>query len=235
VTAGAVRSLQGACSTLALLLCACEPVVTSVGAWSPDPNLYLEAEKGALSSGFSIGDDAAASQGRFIAAPEGVVSETEPGAERAVYAFSLERAGDYVIWGRLRAPGALHNRFWFQIDGGTWTKWRISVGDIWYWDDFHDDVEYGTPLTFPLAAGPHELTLANCVDGVELDRLFLSPTGDVPPGNDTACNPPHSIELEGECSPSCGSQNGTACDEVTCEGREILPAYDCGICCHVGP
>ena len=140
-----------------------------------------------------------------------------------------------MIWGRLRAPGALHNRFWFQVDGGTWTKWRISVGDIWYWDDFHDDVEYGTPLTFSLAAGPHELALANCVDGVELDRLFLSPTGEVPPGNATACNPPHSIELEGECLPSCGSQNGTACDEVTCEGREILPAYDCGICCHVEP
>jgi hypothetical protein len=235
VTAGAVRSLQGACSKLVFLLCACEPVVTSVGAWSPDPNLYLEAEHGALSSGFSVGDDAAASRGRFIAPPEGVVSEAEPGADRAVYAFSLPSAGDYVIWGRLRAPSALHNRFWFQLDGGTWTKWRISVGDIWYWDDFHDDAEYGTPLTFRLAAGPHELELANCVDGVELDRLFLSSNGEVPPGNDTACHPPHSIELEGECLPSCGSQNGTACDEVTCAGREILPAYDCGICCQVEP
>ena len=113
-----------------LAACACEPVTTSVGAWSPEPNVYLEAESGELSKGFSVGDDEGASRGRFIAPPEGVVSDTEPGAERARYAFSLERGGDAVIWGRLRAPGALHNRFWFRVDDGAWTKWRISVGDI---------------------------------------------------------------------------------------------------------
>jgi hypothetical protein len=229
------RPLRALCRYVLFSSCACEPIATSVGSWSPDPNQYLEAESGELSSGFSVGNDSAASQGRFIAPPAGIVSETEPGSERAVYAFSIPRAGDYVIWGRLRAPGALHNRFWFQVDGGAWTKWRISVGDIWYWDDFHDDVEYGMPLTFPLAPGTHELVLANCVDGVELDRLFFATNGTVPPGNATQCDPPHSIEIEGECLPSCGSQNGTACDEVTCAGREILPAYDCAICCHVEP
>ena len=67
---------------------------------------------------------------------------TTPGAARARYrAASSTRAGDYVIWGRIHAPGADHNRFWFQLDGGTWYKWRISVGEIWYWDDFHDDTD----------------------------------------------------------------------------------------------
>jgi hypothetical protein len=213
--------------------CACDPITTEVGAWSPDPNLYLEAESGVLAGGFSIGEDAGASRGRYIAPPVGVESDVEPGMARAVYSFSLERDGDYVIWGRLRAPGALNNRFWFQVDGGVWTKWRISVGDIWYWDDFHRDTDYGNTLTFPLEAGKHELVLANCVDGVALDRLFFSPTGVVPPGNDTACHPPHSIELEGQCLPSCGAQDGTTCDAVACEGRDLISAYDCAVCCHL--
>ena len=62
----------------------------------------------------------------------------------------MARAGDYRIWGRIHAPGTTDNRFWFQLDGGTFYKWRISTGDIWYWDDFHDDRRYGTPLTFRL-------------------------------------------------------------------------------------
>lgn len=220
---------------LVLVTWACEPVTTSVGAWSPEPNLYFEAESGELSSGFGVGDDASASRGRFIAPPPGVVSDAEPGAERALYGFSLAEGGDAVIWGRLRAPGALNNRFWFRVDDGAWTKWRISVGDVWYWDDFHDDTDYGNALIFPLSRGLHELEIANCVDGVELDRLFVSVTGESPPESDTPCDPPHSIELGGECLPSCGSLSGTACGDVPCAGLELLPAYDCDVCCRVEP
>jgi hypothetical protein len=214
---------------------ACEPVTTSVGAFSPDPNQYIEAERGELFGGFTIGSDPLASEARFIEPPAGVASDAEPGLARASYAFRVRAAGDYAIWGRLRSPGALNNRFWFRVDGGAWTKWRISVGDIWYWDDFHDDAQYGTPLVFSFSAGAHELVIANCVDGVELDRLYFSVTGDEPPGNETPCDPPHSIELEGRCLPSCGAQNGTTCDAVRCEGRELIDAYDCGVCCHVEP
>jgi len=223
-------------ATLALSFSvACDPVMTSVGAWSPDPNQYIEAETGELSGGFGIGDDGVASNGHYIVPTAAVTSEMEPGVARATYAFSTPSEGEYVIWGRIRAPGALNNRFWFQVDGGTWYKWRISVGDIWFWDDFHDDTTYDPALTFPLLPGNHELVIANCVEGVALDRLYLSATGDEPPGNDTPCNPPHSIELAGECLPSCGSQNGTTCGTVACEGRPVLPAYDCDVCCHIEP
>jgi len=67
-----------------------------------------------------------------------------------------------------------------------------------------------------------------------LDRLYITAQGDEPPGNDTPCDPPHSISLERECLPSCGSLNGTACSEIECAGLPLLPAYDCAICCHVG-
>ena len=113
---------------------------------------------------------------------------------------------------------------------------RITVGKIWYWDDFHRDQTYDDELHFMLAQGSHQLSIANAVSGVKLDRFYVTAEGDEPPGNDTLCNPPHSIDLlEAACAPSCGSQappgGSTTCIEADCEGRTLLPAYDCNVCC----
>jgi hypothetical protein len=140
-----------------------------------------------------------------------------------------------VLWGRVSALGADDNRFWFQLDGGEWIKWRISTGEVWYWDDFHRDAEYGRAVRFALEAGSHELVIASAVPAARLDRLYVSDVGDEPPGNDTRCNPPHTIELAGTCQPSCGLLTGTRCGVMACAGYEPLPAYDCDVCCRVGP
>jgi hypothetical protein len=198
---------------------------------APTPQ-YLEAESGELSGGFTVESDPAASALRYLAPPSDAHADDAPGSARARYTFELERAGDYVIWGRIRSPDAVTNRFWIQVDGGGWYKWRISVGDIWYWDRFHDDTRYDSALHFPLAAGSHELLIANCVPGAALDRLYITAGTDLPSGNDTTCRPPHSIEIAGECQPSCGLQGGTDCGPTHCEGKQILPAYDCDICCR---
>lgn len=197
--------------------------------------LYLEAESAALSGGFVVVDDRAASAGQLLAAPSNVPAESDatPGAARARYKFELARAGDYVIWGRIRARDALHNRFWFSLDGAPFVKWRISVGDIWYWDDLHDNTDYGNALHFALEAGAHELVLADAVAGVELDRLYITDEGDKPPGNTTLCSPPHSIEVMSVCLPSCGAQRGRSCDPAVCAGKSIIEAYDCAVCCSV--
>jgi hypothetical protein len=226
-----------------LLPMACQPVVVSVGAWTPDastpdattpegPGAYIEAEDGELSGGFTIGSDPAASGEAYIAPPAGVLSDDVPGSALARYTFNAPRAATYIIWGRIHSPDAVTNRFWFQVDGGTWYKWRISVGDIWYWDAFHDNTHYGIPLTFPLTEGAHELVIANCVEGAWLDRLYFTSAGDEPPGNDTPCNPPHSIQVGSDCLPSCGSLAGTACGPTACAGAKLLPAYDCSVCCN---
>jgi hypothetical protein len=228
---------------LALLLVGCPAIDTSVGAWVESKNdasvpassgLYIEAESGMLSGGFAVGNDPRASAQKFIEPPPGPASDMAPGSARARYDFVLGEAGDYVIWGRLRAPDAQRNRFWFQVDDGAFYAWRISTGDVWFWDDLHDDIEYGKPLVFTLAKGAHRLVLAQAAEGVALDRLYFTAHGDEPPGNDTPCNPPHSIEVKGECLPSCGSLAGQKCDAVSCAGMPLLPAYDCNICCR-GP
>lgn len=192
---------------------------------------YIEAEDGMI-SGFTIEDSADASGGRALLAPD-AFSDTAPGTARATYAFELDEAGDYILWGRVYAPDVHANRFWLQLDGGPWLKWRISTGEVWYWDDVHDDAEYGVAQTFALAAGAHQLVIANAGPGARLDRLYFTKDGDEPPGNDTPCRPPHTVELDGACVPSCGLLMGTACGPVDCMGREPLPAYDCDICCQV--
>jgi len=188
----------------------------------PDsPGLYLEAEDGELSGGFSIVADVAASNGQYIQPPTGPALEQPPvdGTPRARYTFELADAGDYVIWGRIYSPDVSSNRFWFQVDGGAWTVWRITVGEIWFWDDFHPDSSYNDTLHF-------------------LDRLYITSKGDEPPGNDTPCYPPHSIDRGGgDCFESCGAQAPpgmhTTCQANLCAGKDPLSAYDCNVCCVV--
>jgi hypothetical protein len=246
VLAGALLMLAG--------FAGCEPNITSLGIWRPDAGeqdaaipvdaaidepdaatrttgQYIEAEAGELSGGFTSASDASASANRYLSPPSGVSSDSAPGAARARYTFELTRAASYEIWGRLRGPDAEHNRFWFQVDDGDWHKWRLSTGEIWYWDAFHDDFDYGVAIQFALSAGTHTLVLANDTDETALDRLYIGEPGDAPAGNDTPCKPPHSIERGGQCEPSCGSHGRTACGGSACAGHPMISAYDCAVCC----
>lgn len=227
------RSLLGAV-WLSAAVAACDPEVTSIGSYAPPTAQEFEAEGGELSGAFSVEPDPEASNGAFLLAPAGIFDDA-PGDALAGYEFSVPIDGVFRIWGRIRSPGANENRFWIQVDDGAWFQWRISVGNIWFWDDFHDDTEYGKPLLFELAAGRHQLRVANSAGGAALDRFRVAEDGDEPPLNTTPCHPPHSIDLDGTCYPSCGSQAGTLCGEVACSGKTILEAYDCDVCCRERP
>ena len=249
----AARQAAGATAIGAALGCAltlggCDASVTSVGAWAPiieqpeppSSSLYLEAESGELSGGFATFSDATASNGQYLEASLGTPPSTdeEAGPARSLYHFTAPADGDYIIWGRIWSPSVQSNRFWFQVDAGEWHLWRISVGTIWFWDDFHQDTNYYRPLIFPLTAGAHQLVIANAVLGAKLDRLYITAdSDDKPPGNDTPCYPPHSIDIGGVCQPSCGSHANantmTSCVAMICQGRQVVEAYDCGICCLV--
>ena len=249
-----MKSVLGA--GLAAGLVACQAPVTSVGAWAPDAGIdatalvdasldvaaeaattgfYIEAESGVLSGGFTIGDSPAASGGEYIESPAGVTSLSMPGPATAVYPFVIPTAGSYLVWGRIHSPDAEHNTLWVQVDGGAWTLWRISTGDVFWWDAVHEDTHYGQGIAFDLSAGSHQLVVASAADTVQLDRLYLTADGDEPPGNAavTTCDPPNSIPLDGGCSISCGSQGGNACSDDLCQGLPTIDAYDCAICCHV--
>jgi hypothetical protein len=211
----------------------CEATSTSLGAWEPSTGFYLEAESGQLVGGFTIGKDSVASAGGCIEPPLGASSPDEPGPARARYAFDVASVGIYRIWGRVHSPDAWHNTFWFQLDGGRWFIWRITTGEEWYWVPLHENYNYGMPIEFDLAVGAHELVVADAIEGNRLDRFYFTADGDTPPGNDSRCNPPHSVLLSGSCVPSCGSQGGNRCGAMACQGQTLLIAHDCNICCKV--
>jgi hypothetical protein len=218
-----------------MLTAACGQRVTTIGEWQPpEPSIFFEAEAGEL-TGFRIETDDTASNGAFIVPDATETFDAAPGAARGRYEFTLDYEFRVVIWGRIRSPDVGANRFWFKLDDDEWTKWRITVGDIWYWDDLHEDTDYGERLEFELTAGKHELWIANSTARAALDRLFISAGARPSAISLTQCKPPHSIELEGECHASCGSQNGTACGETACAGKTLIESYDCDVCCPTDP
>jgi hypothetical protein len=204
------------------------------GATAPDASLatsvYMEAESGKL-SGFTIESDPTASGGEYILPPN-VQTSTTPGAATAEYAFAIGRTGPYILWGRLHAPGAENNAFFVTMDDGPTVRWQLSTGVVWFWGAVTDHAEYANPVEYMLDAGTHKLVFRNALPLVGLDRLYVTVPGDMPPGNDTPCNPPHSIELaDGGCIPSCGSHGATTCGDQACAGQALLVSYDCTVCC----
>jgi hypothetical protein len=230
------RAAVGLCVIALSLGAACDASQTSVGAWSAPAadagaSLYFEAESGQLSGGFVVQSDAAVSGGQYVAPPATASSDGAPGSARATYSFDMPISGNFFLWGRIHSPDANHNRFWFQIDGGAWTLWRISTGEVWWWNKAHDDAAYSPPMKFALGAGAHQMVIADAVANVGMDRFYLTTGAETPPGNDGPCDPPHSIQLGGVCVPSCGSQGGTNCGSIACAGFPVLAAYDCDVCC----
>jgi hypothetical protein len=207
------------------------------------PGLYLEAESGELlndptlqDGGFVVISDSTASNDQYILPPGSLASDTLPGSAQVRYSFDLDQDGSYVLWGRIYTPDIASNRIWFQVDGGAWYKWRITVGTIWYWHFFHSDQQYDTRLHFMLSAGRHELLIANDVPGFRLDKLYITADDDTPPGNTTKCRPPHTIDRgAADCEPSCGVQAEPNMP-TTCQcgaGSTTFYAYDCTskVCC----
>jgi hypothetical protein len=215
---------------------ACDRVDTQVGTEIASVPLYLEAEDGVLAGGFTIESDPMASGGKFIAPPD-VLSANDAGNATATYAFRTTTAHDtYVIWGRIHGPGPFpNNSFWVSVDDAPSTQWRLSTGVIWWWGPITRDTQYDTPISYPLDAGLHHLVIRNSAPEVGLDRLYIQAApGRAPPGNDTPCDPPNTIELDsGDCSPSCGDLLGTVCGAQACAGFVPLPSYDCVVCCRI--
>ena len=186
-----------------------------------------------LPKDFTIGEDAAASSAHYLESPAGFVADAQPGPARASYEIEILDQDSYVFWGRFYTPGRDHNRLWVRVDEGEWTKLRVTTGEAWFWYTFHAEGQFATPISYELTEGLHTLTIASDTDGVRVDRFYVTPGGDIPPGNDTNCNPPHSILMGGVCQSSCGGLQGNSCDAVMCEGLTPLPAYDCEICCQL--
>jgi hypothetical protein len=232
---------SAAVAGMALFTLGCGRVLTEVGEELAKSNaldascaptaVYIDMASGALSGGFSVQTDVDA--GEYLS-PPAAQSTQVPGDASADYTFPIACADTYLLWGRIHGPGALNNSFWLSLDDEPFYQWRLSTGVIWYWHPVTRDLDYKNPIPYALDAGVHRLTVRNSTNGVGLQRLFVAIRGDVPPGNDTPCAPPNSIQLEdGGCEVSCGSHGNTICGSVVCAGEPPLVSYDCTVCCLV--
>jgi hypothetical protein len=223
--------------------------ITGDGGIDCIPGLYVEAETGTLTSSdagaatdggssapFTVGNDANAAGGKYIVSPAGL-DDGLPGQAHAGYKVNIPADGMYVIWGRFYTPSRDHNRIWMRVDSGVWQRMLSTSGEAWFWFAFHKDNAWDMPISFQLTKGMHTFDIANDTDGVKIDRFYLTSAGDKPKamtGDDTSCNPPHTVAINSVCQQSCGMLGGTSCDAVLCQGKTLLPAYDCAVCCAPG-
>ncbi|MDN5203083.1 DUF1593 domain-containing protein [Fulvivirgaceae bacterium BMA10] len=148
--------------------------------------LWLEAECGTIGSTWQTNADAAASNGDYVKVADNLYSQASAPTgvnDRVSYSFNVSETGTYRIWGRVIAVDGWEDSFWVRIDNGTWIKWNnIDNSSSWLWDEVHDNDNSNQVVDFSLSAGSHTLDLAYRDGGAQLDKLYITNTGNTPSG-----------------------------------------------------
>jgi hypothetical protein len=114
--------------------------------------ITFEAENGSISGDFAVGDDVAASNGKYLTRVAG------PQDGVASYLFSLDEAGDYAVWGRLLATSNLHDALRLRVDGGPVFTWEAPIAEGWKFSRANDRMNRralvaGASLLDPIPVG----------------------------------------------------------------------------------
>lgn len=99
------------------------------------------------------------------------------------YPFEIKEGMGYVIWGRVIAPNGGDDSFWVKVDDGEWIKWNgLTLSTSWVWDRVHhwEQGEDNVLKSFDLTEGKHTLYIAQRENGVRLDQLYITNSGDTP-------------------------------------------------------
>ncbi|HCK98982.1 MAG TPA: hypothetical protein DHW42_02590 [Candidatus Marinimicrobia bacterium] len=141
-----------------------------------DVQLWIEAEAGDIHAPMMVHDTEAASGGQYIEVRGGNNNiKDAPKDGHTIYQFSLETAGTYKIWGRVKIDMSDEDAFWVKMDDENWVKWKgIEVGCIWHWDEVHDNLKNNQVVTYDLDAGMHTLVLTYGMDQTRLDKLLIT-------------------------------------------------------------
>jgi hypothetical protein len=95
---------------------------------APAPvQIWLEAERGQLTSPMAKGNDGTASAGQYVWAPESAanVSSASQSGGTAQYAVSVTTADVYVIWARVYPSADGSGAFYLQMDNDPYLTWDI--------------------------------------------------------------------------------------------------------------
>lgn len=146
---------------------------------SPAAGIWLEGECGAVGNNWRTISDAAASGGSYVVVPN-LNSYSVPSdvpANQVRFSFSVNQAGAYHLFARLRAPNSNDDSFWIRVNGGNWVQWweNISLGNSFNWNTVT-----GSP--FSLNQGANTIDIAYRENGAQLDKLHLNQSGEAPTG-----------------------------------------------------
>ena len=144
-----------------------------------DVAITLEAECATLGTIWTVGNSAQASNGEYVAVPQGSGDSYEtPSPEMAgqlVYTITLAQTGDYYLYARARAATDIDDSFWIRINQGPWTRWNgFSEEQGFFWKAF--------PNLVGFLAGENTIEIANREDGLQLDKLLIQSEDDFPTG-----------------------------------------------------
>jgi hypothetical protein len=142
---------------------------------SPVTHFEVEAEEGVLSGPYRIDEDSGASAGRFVLAPNGVGTFSNPSASAglAEYPFAVSEEGDYVVWGRVLAPSGKDDSFHIAVDDTDFVRWNTIQSGQWTWDQGNAH-QGDDPLLYHLEAGSHRLYIMQREDGTCIDKLIVT-------------------------------------------------------------
>ena len=143
-----------------------------------DFKLYLEAENGDLFDPFEPDYDSKASSGQFAWVPNGSGNSWKPNQNSGhiEYNFEVPAAGDFVVWGRVKARNGRDNSFFVAVDGGAYALWDTRKSKSWVWDAVSNRGG-SDPIIYHLEAGEHTLIIKQREDGTKLDKILI--TGDL--------------------------------------------------------
>jgi O-glycosyl hydrolase len=161
-------------------------ITVKIASTVTEVNIWLEAECGNVGSDWTTGTDAQASNNGYVAAKAGyenLGSASEDSKDHIVLSFNIPEPGNYILWGRAKVLTADDDSFWVRMDDGSWIMWNnITGGSTWQWDDVHDANNGNNVVSYQLAEGSHTLTICYREDGADLDKLYLTNTGNIPIG-----------------------------------------------------
>ncbi len=153
---------------------------------------WLEAECATVGSNWTTGNDAAASNGKYLAIKNGLNSlNTPPGQAANIVRLevNINQTDNYRLLARVKAPSNNDDSFWVRVNGGTWIKWWQGVQT----SNFNWKEVLNSP--FSLAVGNHIIEFAYREDGTLLDKICLTsetinPSGTGGAATNCTGNPP---------------------------------------------
>ena len=146
--------------------------------------LWLEAESASITAPLQVYSDMTdASGGSYIGTDDlGNLGDQSDGI--ASFTFTVQ-GGTYKINARVIAADA-GDSFWIRLPSAIlnttppaanngWIRYNgIPHGNLWHWDDIHNDEDGSIAVHFTLAAGTHTLEIGYREDGALLDAIVIT-------------------------------------------------------------